>query len=111
MDDGKPLDDPTLYRQLVGSLIYLTITRPNIAYAIHVVSQFMSALRTTYFAVILYILHYVKGIMFHGLFFPIQSYLKLKAYFDVDWAKDPTDRRSIIGYCFFLGDSLIFLEK
>ncbi|XP_051134972.1 uncharacterized mitochondrial protein AtMg00810-like [Andrographis paniculata] len=50
--DGAYLDDPTLYHQLVGSLIYLTITRPDISYAIHIVSQFMSAPRMTHYSVV-----------------------------------------------------------
>ncbi|XP_047328433.1 uncharacterized mitochondrial protein AtMg00810-like [Impatiens glandulifera] len=83
--DGTPLSDETLYRQLVGSLIYLTVTRPNIAYDVHIVSQFMSSPRTTHFSVV----------------------LQLRAYSDADWAGDPTDRRSTTGYCFFLGTSLI----
>ena len=54
--DGTTLDDPTLYCQLVGSLIYLTVTRPNISYAVHLVSQFMAVPRTTHYAAILQIL-------------------------------------------------------
>ena len=105
--DGKPLDDSTLYRQLVGSLIYLTIIQPDIFYAVHIVNQFMSAPRTTHFVVVLHILRYVKSIIFHGLFFLVQSSIELKAYFDTDWVGDPTDRRSTIGYFFFLGDFMI----
>ncbi|XP_026453282.1 uncharacterized protein LOC113354016 [Papaver somniferum] len=87
--DGKILSNPTLYRQLVGSLNYLTITRPDISHAVHVVSQFMSAPRSTHYAVVLRILRYLKG------------------YSNSDWAGDVTDRRSTVGYCMFLGNSLI----
>jgi hypothetical protein len=67
--DGEPLSDATLYRQLVGSLIYLTVTRLDIAYAVHLVSQFMSAPRSIHYVAILCILRYVKGTVFHGLHF------------------------------------------
>ncbi|KAL0544378.1 hypothetical protein IC582_019492 [Cucumis melo] len=105
--DGVPLEDPTLYRQLVGSLIYLTVTRPDIAYAIHIVSQFMAAPRTIHFTVVLRILRYIKGTLGHGLQFSSQSSLVLSGFSDADWAGDPTDRRSTTGYCFYLGDALI----
>ena len=67
--DGKSLSDATLYRKLVGSLIYLTITRPNISYAVHVVSQFMAAPRSPYYATVLRILRYLKSTIFDGLYF------------------------------------------
>ena len=54
--DGEPLPDATFYRQLVGSLIYLTVTYPDLAYAIHLVSQFMSAPCSTHYATVLRIL-------------------------------------------------------
>uniref|UniRef100_A0A2N9EWS2 Protein kinase domain-containing protein n=1 Tax=Fagus sylvatica TaxID=28930 RepID=A0A2N9EWS2_FAGSY len=104
---GELLPDPTLYRQLVGSLVYLTVTRPDISYAVHQVSQFMFAPRSTHYAAVLRILRYLKGTLFHGLHFSAQSPLTLRAYSDVDWAGDPTDRRSTTGYCFLLGSSLI----
>lgn len=105
--DGTPLSDATLYRQLVGSLICLTVTRPNIAYAIHLVSQYMTALRTVHYVAMLRILRYIKGIMFHRLHFSANCSLELHAYSDADQDGDPTDRRSTTGFCFFLGDSLI----
>uniref|UniRef100_A0A2N9FJH4 CCHC-type domain-containing protein n=1 Tax=Fagus sylvatica TaxID=28930 RepID=A0A2N9FJH4_FAGSY len=100
-------NDATLYRQLVGSLVYLTVTRPDIAHAVHLVSQFLSAPHSTHYAAVLHILRYIKGTMFHGLHFSAHSTLDLCAYSDADWAGDPTDRRSTTGFCFFLGDSLI----
>jgi hypothetical protein len=105
--DGEPLPDATLYRQLVGSLIYLTVTRLNFAYTVHLVSQFMSAPRFTHYVAVLRILRYIKRTLFHGLYFSTQSSLELRAYADADWAGDPTDRRSTTGYCFLLGSSLI----
>jgi hypothetical protein len=105
--DGEPLRDFTLYRHLVGSLVYLTVTRPDISYAVHQVSQFMAAPRSTHFSAVLRILRYLKGTLFHGLYFSSQSPLQLHAYTDADWAGDPTDRRSTTGYCFLLGTSLI----
>ena len=54
--DDELLSDVTLYRYLVGSLIYLTITRPDISYAVHIVCQFMASLRSPYYAVVLRIL-------------------------------------------------------
>ncbi|XP_057730257.1 uncharacterized mitochondrial protein AtMg00810-like [Arachis stenosperma] len=105
--DGTILDNLTLYRQLVGGLVYLTVTRPYIAYPVHVLSQFLSAPRTTHYAAVLRILRYVKGTLFHGLYFSAHSSLTLQAYSDADWAGDPTDRCFTTGYCLFLGDALI----
>uniref|UniRef100_A0A2N9G644 Integrase catalytic domain-containing protein n=1 Tax=Fagus sylvatica TaxID=28930 RepID=A0A2N9G644_FAGSY len=95
--DGEPLPDATLYRQLVGSLVYLTVTRSDISYVVHIVSQFMAAPRSLHYAAVLRILRYLKGTLFHGLHFSSQSSLTLQAYSDADWAGDPTDRRSTTG--------------
>ena len=67
----------------------------------------MAAPRSLHYAVVLRILRYLKDNLFHGLHFSSQSSLTLLAYSDADWAGDPTDRCSTIGYCFLLGDSLI----
>lgn len=64
---GFLFPDPTSYRQLVSALQYLTLTRPNIAYAMQHVSQFMSALTNVYFEVVKHILRYLKGTLGHGL--------------------------------------------
>ena len=66
---GKPLSNPSLHRRLVGNLIYLIVTRPDISYDVHQVSQYLSAPRSTYYATVLRILRYLKGILFHGFFY------------------------------------------
>ena len=101
------MSNPSLYRRLIGSLVYLTITHPDISYAIHQVSQYLSAPRSIHYTAVLRILRYLKGTLFHGLFYSAQSPLILLAFSDADWAGDPIDRRSTIGYCFLLGSSLI----
>ncbi|GKV44231.1 hypothetical protein SLEP1_g51429 [Rubroshorea leprosula] len=105
--DGSPLFDPTRYWQLVGSLVYLTTTHPDIAYAVHMVSQFMAAPCSTHYVAVLLIIRYVKGILFHGLHFSANFSPVLRAYFDADWAGDPSDHKSTTGYCLFLCNPLI----
>ena len=102
-----PFKDPTLYRQLVRSLIYPSVTRLDIAYAVHILSQFTSTPCTGHYAATLYITHYVKGTLFHGLLFPFNTPLELRVYSHSDWADDRTDRRTTTGFQFFLRNSLI----
>ncbi|KAL0559630.1 hypothetical protein IC582_004245 [Cucumis melo] len=83
------------------------MTRLDIVYVIHIVSQFMAAPRTIHFTVVLYILHYIKGNLGHGLQFSSRSFLVLFGFSDADWTGDPIDRRSTTGYYFYLGDALI----
>ena len=71
--DGFPLSDPSLYRTLVGSLVYLTITRPDIAYAVHIVRQIVASPTTVHWAAVLRILRYLRGTQFQSLLFPSTS--------------------------------------
>ena len=66
--EGEPLNDVTKYRQLVGSLLYLTITRPDIVYVVGVMSQFMESPCTGHLIVAKRIVRYVKGTLEYGLF-------------------------------------------
>lgn len=106
-DEGELLSDPFLYRQLVGSLIYLTITRPDISYAVHIVSKFMQSPRHLHLAAVRRIIRYLIGSSTRGLFFSTQSGIHLTAYSDADWAGCPDTRKSTTGWCIFLGDALI----
>lgn len=106
-DEGDLLEDPTLYRKLVGSLIYLTTTRPDISFAVHTVSKFMQSPRHLHLSAVHRIIRYLIGTSKRGLFFPTGSSLQLQAYSDADWAGCPDTRKSTTGWCMFLGDALI----
>jgi hypothetical protein len=105
--DGDLLSDPIRYRHLVGSLVYLVVTRPNILYPVYILSQFVSAPTSVHYSHILRVLCYLRGTITRRLFFPRSSSLQLQAYSDATWASDPSDRRSLSTYCVFLGGSLI----
>uniref|UniRef100_A0ACD6A1H4 Uncharacterized protein n=1 Tax=Avena sativa TaxID=4498 RepID=A0ACD6A1H4_AVESA len=105
--DGDPLPDPTRYRHLVGSLVYLAVTRPDISYPVHILSQFVSTPTTVHYSHLLRVLRYLRGMITRRLFFPRSSSLQLQCYSDATWANDPMDRRSLSAYCVFLGGSLV----
>ena len=89
----------------MGSLVYLTFTRPDIAHVVHILSQFVSAPTSVHFGHLLRVLRYLRGTSSQCLLYAYDSPLRLHAYSDSTWASDPTDRRSITGYCILLGSS------
>jgi hypothetical protein len=106
-DEGDLLSDPAAYRTLVGSLLYLTHTRPDISFAVQQVSQFMASPRHLHMAAVRRILRYIHGTIRSGLCYPAGTSLDLIAYSDADYAGCSDTRRSITGWCMFLGPALI----
>nr|KYP62702.1 Copia protein [Cajanus cajan] len=105
-EENAPVDKAQ-YQRLVGKLIYLSHTRPNIAYAVSVVSQFMHDPRERHMQAVDKILQYLKSSLGNGLLFKRKDTLTMKIYTDADYAGSITDRKSTSGYCVFLGDSLV----
>ncbi|WVY96778.1 hypothetical protein V8G54_028929 [Vigna mungo] len=105
----RSLDDTDVasYRRLIGKLIYLTTTRPDITFAVNHLSQFMSAPTTAHQQATSRILRYLKGTPGAGIFLPSTSLIQLKAFCDSDWAACPDTRRSVTGFTVYLGNSLI----
>ncbi|XP_047306227.1 uncharacterized mitochondrial protein AtMg00810-like [Impatiens glandulifera] len=105
--DGDSLSDPFLYRNIVGALQYLTLTRPELAFAVNRACQFMHGPTSTHWVAVKRILRYLRHTPHHGLVFRPSASLTLEAYSDADWAGCPDDRRSSTGYCIFLGNNLV----
>jgi Reverse transcriptase (RNA-dependent DNA polymerase) len=125
MLDCKPVDNPVVqnlklgefssqelankerYQRLVGKLIYLSHTRPDITYAVSLVSQFMHAPSEQHMEAVFRILRYLKGAPGRGIFFKKNDHLRIEGYTDSDWVGDITDRKSTSGYFTFIGGNLV----
>ncbi|XP_071719062.1 uncharacterized mitochondrial protein AtMg00810-like [Rutidosis leptorrhynchoides] len=92
---------------MVESLIYLTITRPEIAYSVSIVSQFMQCLTNVHLDAAKMILRYVKGSMGHSLCYKKCDDYLLNGFVDADWMGNVNDRHSTLGCCFNMGSAVI----
>jgi hypothetical protein len=99
--------DPTIYRQLIGSLMYLVNTRSNISFAMNSLSQFMVDPQRVYWIVVKHVLLYLRGTMEYGLLYERNSEVRLASFTDVDWAICVEDRKSTSRCCFNIGSGII----
>ncbi|KAL0461225.1 UNVERIFIED_CONTAM: Retrovirus-related Pol polyprotein from transposon RE1 [Sesamum latifolium] len=89
--EGQDLEDATMYRKLVGSLIYLTLTRPDISFAVGVMSRYMQNSKKSHLEAVRRILRYVKGTLGYGIMFKRTKTADLVGYCDADYAEKTTD--------------------
>eukprot|EP00253_Pinus_taeda_P008918 PITA_08918 len=104
---ASPEVDATLYRQLVGKFLYLTHTRPDLSFDVGLVARFMQNPRESHWKASKIILCYVRGTVQFGIHYSAESSPLLVGFIDSDWAGDPDDRKSTIGYVFTLGSGPI----
>ncbi|KAL0451427.1 UNVERIFIED_CONTAM: Retrovirus-related Pol polyprotein from transposon RE2 [Sesamum latifolium] len=106
-DCGAILADPERYRRLIGRLLYLGFTRPDISQAVQQLSQFLTRPCEEHWRTAVHVVRYLRGTPTKGLFFPSTSNFMLRAYCDADWASCTDSRRSLTGFYTFLGDVLM----
>ncbi|KAJ4765650.1 Retroelement pol polyprotein-like [Rhynchospora pubera] len=102
---GERLKDPERYRRLVGRLIYLIISRPELSYSVHTLAQFMHQPLEAHYDAALRVMRYLKANPGQGILLRADSKLQLNGYCDSDWASCPTTQRSLTGYFVMLGGS------
>jgi hypothetical protein len=107
VDTSSELIDATLYRQIIGSLMYLTNTRPDICFAMNNLSQFLVEPRRVHLVAAKHVMRYLKGTIDYGLNYDGDHDFTLSGYIDVDWAGSVSDRKSTSGCCFSLGSTMI----
>ncbi|GJZ46009.1 putative RNA-directed DNA polymerase [Tanacetum coccineum] len=105
--DDYPLVSFGNFQKLVGKLIYLTMTRPDISYAVHKLSQAMHGPLNSDLKLAFRVLRYLKGAPGKGVFYKKSDNFALSAFVDSDWAKCTATRRSVTGFAVFLGSSLV----
>ncbi|CAJ2635655.1 unnamed protein product [Trifolium pratense] len=106
--DEKGVDvDQSLYRSMIGSLLYLTASRPDITFAVGVCARYQAEPKMSHLAQVKRILKYVNGTCDYGILYTHGENSMLVGYCDADWAGCADDRKSTSGACFFLGNNLI----
>jgi hypothetical protein len=99
--------DATLYKQIIGSLMYLTNTRPNICFAMNTLSQFLVEPRHVHLVAAKHVMRYLKDTLDCGLSYDGDHDFTLSGYTDSDWAGSVADRKNTSGCCFSLGSAMI----
>eukprot|EP00253_Pinus_taeda_P022001 PITA_22001 len=106
-EDSRKDFDPRLYKSIVGSLMYLTATRPDIMHAVSLISRFMERPKEAHWHATKRILRYVKGTKRFGILYTVSERSDLIGYTDSDWAGSVNDQKSTSGYVFHMGSGAI----
>eukprot|EP00253_Pinus_taeda_P035620 PITA_35620 len=105
-DESAAVHQPT-YRSMIGSMLYLKGTRPDIMHAVGIVGRFQANPKETYLQAVKRIFKYLQGTQNYGLWYPRDTDLTLHEYTDADWARSVDDRKSTSGGAFFMGSRLV----
>ena len=105
-DDGEKKVNSSLFRRLIGSLLYLTSTRPYIIFAASLLSRFMQEPSQVHFGAAKRVLRYLQGTMDYGIMYKFGGNLNLIGYSDSDWAGSIYDMKSTSCYAFLFGSSI-----
>ena len=107
VDSDIAVCEPTMYRQLIGNLIYLIITQPDLSYSVGLLSQFMQNLQNLHLDCAKRVLRYVGTTMDYDIIYKSNTTIRLEGHTDVDWARYKADRRSTSGFVFSLDSGAI----
>ena len=103
---GKSVDS-SLYRSMIGSLLYLTASRPDIIYSVGVCARYQADPKDYHMTTLKRIIKYVKTTAELSVWYSKDTNDILAGYFDADWAGNADDRKSTSGHCFYVGKNLV----
>ena len=103
---GKSVDH-SLYRSMIGSLLYLTASRPDISYSVEVCSRYQANPKDSHMTTLKRIIKYVKTTAEFGVWYSKDISDVLAGYFDANWAGNADDKKSTLGGCFYVGNNLV----
>ncbi|XP_041003920.1 uncharacterized mitochondrial protein AtMg00810-like [Juglans microcarpa x Juglans regia] len=103
---GKNID-PTLYRNMIGSLLYITASRPDITFSVGVCARFHANPKESHLTAVKRILKYLSATVDYGIWYSKDSNLTLVGYSDADWVESANDRKSTSGCRFYIGGNLV----
>ena len=106
-DEASNGVDQTLYRSMIGSLMYLIGSRPDLCYSVGVYVRYQASPKESHLLAIKKIIKYVSEIAKYGLWYTHDTTAILVGYCDVDWARKSKDGKSTSRGCFFLGNNLV----
>jgi len=108
---SEPLASYNHYQKIVGKLIYLTITRPDITFVVNLVSQYIHAPTIQHLSMVNCILQYLKGTIDRGTVMTCNGHTNIMGYFDSNWARNSLNRRSTTRYLMFVGGNLVSWKR
>ena len=103
---GKSVDQ-TLYRGMIGSLLYLTASRPDISFSVGMCTRYQSNPKESHLSSVKRIIRYMNGTSNYRIWYSFDTNPNLVGFSDADWARNCDDRKSTSGGCFFLGNNLV----
>jgi len=107
---GKSVD-PSLYKSMIGSLMYLTASRPDIVFSVGVCARFQANPKESHLTAVKRIIRYVNDTLLYGIWYSRETNLVVAGYFDADWAGNADDRKSTSGGCFLCGEQSCSLDE
>ncbi|XP_059654657.1 secreted RxLR effector protein 161-like [Cornus florida] len=99
--------DHFLYRSMIGSLLYLAATRPDISFSVGICATYQADPREQHILAVKHIIHYVNSILNYGLHYSFEFNSEIEGYTDANWAGNKDDRKSTSGDCFYVGTNLV----
>ena len=106
-NNGEKLGEPSVNRSLVGSLLYLTTTRPDLMFLADLLSRFMSSPSNVHMGVAKRVMKYTRGTTDFDIWYSKTGGVTLNGYADSDWAGSVVDMKSISGYIFTIGSGAV----